>query len=195
MRVADRAQLARGLDHDLRQVARLVRDHAPDVGAREQQQVGHQPAHPLGGAQRRAGGVALIAVQRFGQQLEVREHARQRRAQLVRGVGDEPALAREHRLGLATRGVQLAEHALQGARELGDLVVGHGLGHRARGVAGARDLLGGAGQLGDRRHRAAGDRHARQQRQAGSGQHADKQEQLHARDGRLGVGDSSVRTG
>ena len=136
-------ELAGGLDDDLREVARLARHDAADVGAREQQQVGDQPAHALRGAQRRARGVALVAVQRFGEQLEVGEHARQRRAQLVRGVGDELALAREHRLGLAARGVELAEHALERARQLGDLVVGLRLGHAARGVARARDLRGG----------------------------------------------------
>ncbi len=41
-----------------------------------------------------------------GEQLEVGEHARQRRAQLVRGVGDEAALAGERRLGLGVRLVE-----------------------------------------------------------------------------------------
>ena len=59
------------------------------VGAREQQQVADEPAHPLRRAQRAAGGLAVLAVERLGEQLEVGEHARQRRAQLVRGVGDE----------------------------------------------------------------------------------------------------------
>ena len=125
---ADRPELAGGLDHDLREVARLARHDARDVGARQQQQVGDQPAHPLGGAQRRAGRLALVAVQRLGEQLEVGEHAGQRRAQLVRGVGHEVALAREHRLGLAAGRVELAEHPLQRARELRDLVVGLRLG-------------------------------------------------------------------
>ena len=39
-------------------------------------------------------------VERLLEQLEVGEHRGQRRAQLVRGVGDELALARERRLGL-----------------------------------------------------------------------------------------------
>ncbi len=137
--LADRAELAGRLDDDLCEVARLAWHDAADVGAREQQQVGDQPAHALRGAQRRARRFALVALQRFGEQLEVGEHARQRRAQLVRGVGDEAPLAREHRLGLAARRVELAEHALERARQLGDLVVGERLGHRQRGVARARD--------------------------------------------------------
>ena len=139
---------------------------APDVGARQQQQVGDEPAHALGGAQRRARRVALVAVQRVGEQLEVGEHARQRRAQLVRGVGDELALARERRLGLAARGVELAEHALERARELGDLVVGLGLGHAAaRGRACARSRAAVEVSSRDRRHRAARDRHPGEQRE------------------------------
>ena len=101
------------------------------VGAREQQQVADQPAHPAGRAQRRLRRLRLLAVELLGQQLEVREHAGQRRAQLVRGVGDELPLAVEHRLGLAARGVERAEHPLERARELGHLVVG--LGHAACG--------------------------------------------------------------
>ena len=112
VRVADRTQLAGGLDDDLGEVARLVGDNSADVGAREQQQVGHKAAHPLGGAQSGAGGVTLVTVQRFRQQLEVGEHARQRSAQLVGGVSDESALTGEHRLGLCARGIQLTEHAL-----------------------------------------------------------------------------------
>jgi hypothetical protein len=49
---ADGSQLARGLDGDLAEVAGLALDLARRVGAREEQQVRHQPAHALGGAQR-----------------------------------------------------------------------------------------------------------------------------------------------
>ena len=193
--LADRTQLARGLDDDLVQGARLVRDDAADVGAREQQQIRYQTAHAPGGAQGRARGVALFAVQRVGQQLEVGEHARQGRTQLVRGVGDEPPLAGEHRLRLPTRGVQLPEHALQRARQLSDLVVGLWLRDAAGGVAGARDLLGGRGQLGDRRHRAPGDRDPGEQRERGAREHPQQQEQLDAGDRRLRCPRPSARTG
>ena len=107
----------------------------------------------------------------------------------MRGVGHELTLASERGLGLRARGVQLPEHPLQGARELGDLVVGERLRHAARGVARARDLRGRRGQLRDRRHRAACDRHARQQRQQAAGQHTNHQPQLDALDGRLRRGD------
>jgi hypothetical protein len=194
---ADGPQLAGGLHHHLRQVDRLTRHHPPDVGASEQQQVGHQPAHPLGGAQRRAGRVAEVAGQlaglgSVGEQLEVRQHARQRRSQLVRGVGDELALAGEHRFRLPTRGVELAEHAVERAGQLGDLIVGGRLRQAARGVARAGDLGGGSGQLGDRRHRPARDCHPGEQGEAGPCQHSEKQEQLDAPDGVLGVGHAAA---
>ena len=60
------------------------------------------------------------------EQLEVGQDARERRAQLVGGVGHELALALERRLGLAPRGVELAQHVLQRVGQLADLVVGHG---------------------------------------------------------------------
>ena len=71
----------------------LVRRLAAGVGAREQEQVGDQPAHPARRAQRGGGGVALLAGQLLLEQLEVGQHGGQRGPQLVRGVGDELALA------------------------------------------------------------------------------------------------------
>ena len=106
----DRLELRRGGRDDVAEVDRPVRDLAAGVGARQQQQVGHQPAHPAAGAQRGGGGLALLALQRLLEQLEVGQHRRQRRAQLVRGVGDELALAHERRLGLG-RGPRRARAA------------------------------------------------------------------------------------
>ena len=101
-----------------------------DVAAGEQQEVRHQPAHALRGAERGARRLALLAAAAsLGEQLEVREHARQWRAQLVRGVGHELALARQHGLRLGLCGVELAEHSGERARQLRDLVVGLRLGH------------------------------------------------------------------
>ncbi len=101
---------------------------APGVGAGEQQQVADQAAHAPRGAQRRLGHLALLALELALQQLEVREDAGQRRAQLVRGVGDEVALAVERRLRLLAGRAQLAEHGLERGGEVGDLVVGARLG-------------------------------------------------------------------
>ena len=58
--------------------------------------------------------------------------ARERRAQLVRRVGHELALAVERRLGLGARRVERREHLLERAREVGHLVVGTRAGACAR---------------------------------------------------------------
>jgi hypothetical protein len=74
-----RTQLGGGLDHDLADVGRAARVLTPCVSARQQQQVTDQPAHPPSRAQRRLGRLRLLAVELLGKQIEVRQHARQRR--------------------------------------------------------------------------------------------------------------------
>ena len=77
------------------------------------------------------------------QHLEVGAQRGQRRAQLVRRVGDELALR-------ALRALERLEHRVERAREAGELVVALGArcgGDRSR-VRG--DVLGGRGELGDR---------------------------------------------
>ncbi len=103
----------------------------------------------------------------------------------MRGVGHEAPLAGEQRLGLVAGRVELSEHAVEGACEFGDLVVGERLGHVPGGITGAGDLRRGGCEDRDGRHRAARDRHARHQRQHAAGQHPDEQEQLDALDRRL----------
>ena len=186
--VGDDAELAGRLDEHLADVGRRVRRLARGVVAGQQQQVGDEPAHAPRRAQRRVRGLLLLAVEALGQQLEVGEHARQRRAQLVRGVGDELALAAQRVLGLAARGVERVEHAVQRARELGDLVVGLDGGDLLGGVARALDLARGRRQRRDRRHRAAGDHEPGEQRQPGAAEHADDEKQAQAPDGRVDGG-------
>ena len=160
----------------------------PRVGTGQQQQVGHEPPHALRGPQRCAGSLALLAVELVGQQLEVGEHAGEGRAQLVRRVGHERALARQHALGLGARGVQRLEHALQRAGQLGHLVVGLGMREPpAARVARTLDLAGGAGQLGDRGHRPPRDRQPGEQGERRAGEHADDEEQPHLVDGPVDV--------
>ncbi len=187
---AHRPQLGRGLHDDLRKIARLAPNNPPNVGACQQQQVRDEAAHTLGRAQSRACGIGLFAVQGLGQQLEVGKHARQRRAQLVRGVGHELALARKCGFGLGMGGVELVQHAAKRACKLGDLVFGKWLGHAAAWVARTRDLLGRPRQLGDRRHRASRDHHSGQQRKTCAGEHAKQEQQLDARDGAFNVGET-----
>ena len=88
-------------------------------------------------------------------QLEIRQHARERRAELVRGVGDELTLAVEHRLGVRPGGVERAEHPLERPGGLGHLVVGLGTGETAARVPRALDLTRRLGQRGDRPDRTS----------------------------------------
>ena len=122
------------------------------VAARELDQVGDE--HPqLGrllldvGQQPRA----LVGRQGVGlrQHLDVRAQAGDRRAQLVRGVGDELALGGD-------RALERVEHGVEVLRELADLVVGGDL-DPAPEVLGGGDVAGGLGDRGDRRDDVARD--------------------------------------
>ena len=75
----------------------------------------------------------------------------------MRGVGDEVSLRLDHLVGLGPSRVELAEHAVERAGELGDLVLGPLLGDAARGISGGRDLAGRRSELGDRAQRPAGE--------------------------------------
>ena len=179
--IGHRPELGGGLGQDLAQVGGPVRLHPLGVGAREQQEVADQSAHPPGRTQRRLGRLGLFAAELLGQQLEVGEHACQRGSQLVRGVGDELALAVEHRLGLAARRIERSEHPLERARELGDLVAGLGVGDVQAGVARALDLARGEGQLDDRACCPLGGGEPRQEGEDGAADDAEQQEELHSR--------------
>ena len=102
---------------------------AAGVGAREDQEVADQAAHPLRRAQRGLDHLGLLALGRLAlegglEQLEVRQDRGERRAELVRGVGDELALRVDHALRLVAGGVELPEHLVERRRKLGDLVLG-----------------------------------------------------------------------
>ena len=162
----DRLELGRRLGEHLAEVRGLAGRDAAGVGAGEQEQVGDEPAHPLGRAQGAVRGVAQLAlIELDRQQLEVREHAGQRRAQLVRGVGHEGALVAQRRLGLRARVVERLEHALQRACQLGHLVIGLGMGDVPARVARSLDLARRRGQLGDRAHGPPRHREPGEQRQ------------------------------
>ena len=187
--VGDRLELGGHIHEDLPDVGRLVSGDALRVGPGEQQQIGDQAAHALGGAKRRVRGLPLLAVEHVGKELEVREDARERRAQLVRGVGDELALALEHVLGLELRGLERLEHVVERSRELGDFVVGPRLRYLLAGVARAGDVTCRGGQPSDRLHRAAGQQQPCDQRQQCPADNAQHQEEPDAVDGALDVGD------
>ena len=121
------------------------------------------------------------------QQLEVGDDAGQRRAELVRGVGDELALLAHRSFALGAGGVERAQHLLQGFGELTDLVVGLGHRHIAGGVAGVADFARGRGQRGDRAHRATGDRQPGEGGEQGRAEDAGGDEEPEAVDRRVDV--------
>ena len=128
------------------------------------------------------GGLAALAVEHVGQQLEVGEDRGQRRAQLVRGVGHELALAVQGALGLLARGLQAVEHGLQRAGELGDLVVGRAAGgatcdgSRVRSMSRAAAVSAATGS-----HRAAAEHDAAEQREQRAAEDAGGEEEADAR--------------
>ena len=188
MMLGHRAQFRRGLDQHPGEVGGAPRLDAAGVGAGQQQQVADQPAHPPRGAQRGLGGLGLLAGQLLGEQLEVGEHARQRRAQLVGRVGDELPLAVEHRLRVRPGRVQRSQHVLQGPGELGDLVLGLGMGKLLAGVPGPLDLPRGVGQLDDRTHRPLGDEQTGQQGEDRPADHPQQQEHADASERVVDIG-------
>ncbi len=111
------------------------------------------PADERRRAERRTDHLAFLAaplgrLQPLLEQLQVGEDAGQRGAQLVRGVGDELALRLHHLLRLRAGRVELAEHLLQGAGQLADLVVGPRIGDPERGVSRGGDLPRPCGERG-----------------------------------------------
>ena len=99
---------------------------------------------------------------RAREQLDVGLHGRQRRAQLVRRVGDQLAL-RTARLG------ERVEHRVEAARQAGQLVVADRLDAPGE-VLRRRDVARAAHQPADRPQRAAADEAAEQRGQADAGE-------------------------
>ena len=118
-----------------------------------------------------------------GQHLELAADHRQRRAQLVRGVGDERALARE-RVG------QTVEHVVEGVGQHRDLVA------LAARVVDARVQVAGVHARGHRGHPAQRARQARADQIRGeqrAGERQEPGEDERARDALLGVRDGRQR--
>ena len=108
------------------------------------------------------------------EQLGVAADRRERRAQLVRRVGDEPAQPRLRRGALRERDFDLAEHRVEREAEPADLGSFVG-GLDAPGEVAGGDRAGGVAHLLERPQPEAHDP-PRQQRQRE--QHADRDEQL-----------------
>ena len=142
--VGDRRDLLERLRGDLGEVAFDARAGAAGVGAGEQQQVADEAVHPLRAAQRRGDGRALVLV-------GVAPSATPRAARGWRGCSSAACAARARRRRRTRAGAgssprspigrrRAAQHLVERAGELGDLVVALRLGDPARGIAGRRDV-------------------------------------------------------
>ena len=100
----------------------------------------------------------------------------------MRDVGDELALALEHLLGLGARLVQRAQHALQrrASSATSSSASGRGTsseGSRVRSISRATLVSSAIGRMARAGHEQAG-----QQGQGAAGEHAEREQQAHARD-------------
>ena len=115
-------------------------------------------------------------VRRVAQDLGVRPQARHRRAQLVRGVGDQPPLGVERRAERACDAPRRSSIALK-RRASRPSSSSPAPSIRRVEVAGRLDVLGGRGEVGDRRHDPAGEHaaHGRGERGPDHAQHEQHQ--------------------
>jgi len=113
---------------------------------------------------RTSAGVAIERVER-------RAQPRERRAQLVAGVGGEAPGRLQRPRGRLGGGVQAGEHLVEGARERADLVGPLVLGERRGEVLGAADARRAVAQARERAHGDAGQQPGERPRQH-QGQHA-----------------------
>ena len=190
---ADRPELAGRLDDDLRQVARLAR------GRR-----GRRRCAPAAAGRRPAGAcagrsAAPSAPPRPGRRAAIRRAARGWRARSSAACAARAR--RRRRTGAGGRASTRSRRARRRARGASPRACARARRPRRRPAAGARRARDRACARSrprsmvssrDRRHRAARDRHAGEQRQRGAGEHAEQQEQLDARDRRLGVRDAAA---
>jgi hypothetical protein len=108
----------------------------------------------------------------------------------VGGVRHELPLARQRSLGLPAGGAQLAEHVLEGIREVGDLVVRVRLRQHDVRVASAGHLASGAREPGDWPHRSLRHQQAAEEGQERAAQDAEPEEEP---DAVHGVLDAALR--
>ena len=185
-RSASRLMPSHSSSHEAPQLDRLDAQELRLLGLGQQQQVVDQPADARDLGLHEALDAAHLLAGRArlrGEHFELAADHGQRRAQLVRGVGDERALAGE-RLG------QAVEHVVEGVGEHAHLVA------LPAGVVDARVQVAGVDARGDRGHPAQRARHARAD-QVGAEQRADEREHAgedeRARDAVLGVRDGRQR--
>ena len=145
MLVVDEASPVDRLSHHLDQVDRGPLEWAAVVEAGQQQQVVDEHAHADGlllDVPHDPGQVFGAVIGTPAKQLGVAPDGGERRAQLVGGVGDEPAQAVLGRVALTEGRLDLAEHGVEGDPEAAHLGTRIGLGHPTGQVA-RGDVLGG----------------------------------------------------
>jgi hypothetical protein len=139
-----------GLGHDLDgQVGNINGCEGQEVGLLglgEHDEVVHDPAHPLQLIGDQGGGVAPVG-RVVAHQLQVPADDRDRRAELVAGVVQEPPLSGEGRL-------QPVQHVVEGPGQLGDVVVSAD--RDPPGQVGFADPLGRLADQPDRRQHPSG---------------------------------------
>ena len=168
----------------------LDRQRARRVLARECEQVVEQPGEPLRVVLEIGEHVGIRTVP--GDVRGVAAQRRQRRTQLVRCVGDEPAL------GLA-RPLERGEHGIERLRERPDLVSRAGRWQPVRGIARLADRAGGGREVGQRAQRTTreeerdADRKQAAPAAASEDEHADAMRGLLVRPGTRGDQDGSPR--
>ncbi len=130
------------------------------VAARQLDQVAHERRQLLAlldDVGEQAAAVLRVELAALEQHLDVRPQARNRRAQLMRGVGDQLALGAHRLVERRAGALQPVEHGVEAPGELADLVVGVDPDAPAQ-VLGLADVLGRLGDLAQRReHPARGD--------------------------------------
>ena len=131
-------------------------------------------------AARSRGGQALAERER----VEVGLHARQRRAQLVRGVGDELALGQ-------ARALERGEHRVEARGQPPELVLLAGVDAMAE-VLRARDAFGGAGQAAHRHERRARDEQPERRGERDAAQAHDRQHELQVGERAVDVGSAAA---
>ena len=152
--LAEQRQVAAQVLEEVLQVDRARLDQAAGLGAGQREHVVDEPVHLVQPPQQRRGcprGGALVGL--AVQQLDLGAQHGQRRAQLVRGVRDEVALAREGAL-------EPLEHAVERGGEHADLAAG-------ADRPGAQREVAGVDRGGDRRHAPQRPRDQRRDQHAG----------------------------
>jgi hypothetical protein len=158
-----RPGVAGSVDGQPGQVDRFAGQRAARVQLGQQQQFVHQHAHPGRLRLHPAESMGDVGRHRPGMpagKLGIAPDRRQRCAQLVAGVGGEPAQPGLARRPPGQRGLDVAEHAVERRPHLADLGPGVGVRHPLR----QPDLPTGQRQLGDP-GRSGGDPAQRPQRQ------------------------------